>query len=91
VQGQPALRAFFAKGFGARSGELRHVTKIDHAELTAADLAVADGQVLIQQRTADGSWQTVREFANTSVAVRQGGRWKVSAIRGYPVEKTAAR
>jgi uncharacterized protein (TIGR02246 family) len=91
VQGHPALRAFFAQGFGTRSGELRHVTRIDHAELTAADLAVADGQVLIQRRTADGGWETVRAFANTSVAVRQGGRWKLSAIRGYPVENPAVR
>ena len=96
VQGRTALRAFFEQGFAARSGELRHVTRIDHVELAGRDLAVADGQVLIQRRRPDGAWETVRAFANMSVAVRQGGAWKLSAIRGYPVPpsdpaQTAAR
>jgi uncharacterized protein (TIGR02246 family) len=89
VQGLPKLRAFFTQGFAARTGELRHVTMIDHVELSGPDLALADGQVLIQRRGSDGSWSTIREFANMSVAVREGGQWKLSAVRGYPVEPKA--
>jgi uncharacterized protein (TIGR02246 family) len=91
VQGTEALRAFFTQGFAARTGELRHVTSIDHVDIARPGLAVADGRVLIQRRLSDGVGETVREFANTTVAIRKGGTWKLAAIRGYPVDKPPAQ
>lgn len=90
VQGSAALRAFFTQGFAARAGELRHVTSIDHVELAGPHVAVADGHVAIQRRSAAGAWETVRTFANTTIAVREDGVWKLSAVRGVPINQPAA-
>lgn len=83
--GQGDIRAYFERMFAQRQGELRHVSEVLGTDLAAPDLAVNDVEVRVEARQADGSWTTVRRFHNLSMAKRQGGEWKLVAVRAYPI------
>lgn len=86
--GRPAIERFFKASFERRPAGFRHVTRIDHIELVAPDIAVADGHVRVERSGPDG-WTLVREFANSSLVVRQGGRWKLHSVRATPLAAEA--
>ncbi len=85
VRGRGAIRGHFEKAFAARTGELRHITRITHLDLPRPGVAVSDADVVVERRGADGSWTPVRSFTNTSVAILEGRRWKLAAVRAQPV------
>ncbi|HEY0149074.1 MAG TPA: SgcJ/EcaC family oxidoreductase [Allosphingosinicella sp.] len=93
VRGRDSVRAYFETAFAARQGTLRHVTIVDSIEMPRPGLAVSDAKVVVEARTADGSWKPVREFTNTSVAIREDGAWKLAAVRAtpLPLEQAAGR
>jgi uncharacterized protein (TIGR02246 family) len=83
VTGREAVRAYFERAFAARAGEMRHITVVDDIDVPRPGMAVSDATVRVEQRAADGSWRLVRSFANTSVAIREQGAWKLAAVRAH--------
>jgi uncharacterized protein (TIGR02246 family) len=88
VEGRRALEAFYARGFQARSRVERHITALTRIEMITPTVAFTDARVRIDQQQADGSWTTVRSFANTAVAVKADGRWRLRSARAQRVPLT---
>ena len=84
-QGRDAVRAFFAQSFAGRTQDLRHVTELTAMTQLAPGLVMNDAHVRVEERQADGSWKLVRRFNNVSLAAREGGSWKLKAVRAYPI------
>ena len=82
--GRPAIGRFFRSAFERRPAGFRHVTRIDNIEMVTPDLAVADGYVRVE-RAEGGGWTLVREFASSSLVVREAGRWKLHSVRANPL------
>ncbi len=87
IEGKEGVRAFFANQFARREGEMRHLSKIEHLEALSPDLVLADNHVRIERADDRGGWQLVGEFRTNSLAVRDGGSWKIKAVRGHPLPK----
>lgn len=83
--GRDAIQAYFEQSFAQRAGTLRHVTSLDGIEMLTPNLALTDARVEVQQQQPDGSWKLVRAFRNASLAERDGGGWKIRAVRAYPI------
>ncbi len=86
--GRSAIGRFFRESFGRRPAGFRHVTRIDHIEMVTPDLAIADGYVRVERAEA-GGWSLVREFASSSLVVRESGRWKLHSVRANPLPAQA--
>lgn len=84
VSGQEPVKTFFSQAFARRQGTHRHITTLDHIELVAPDMALADASVRVEQQQADGRWSLVRTFRNVSLAVRENGQWKLRSVRAIP-------
>lgn len=84
-RGREAVRTYFAKAFAARTQDLRHVTELKGMTQLSPDLVINDADVRVEERQADGSWKLVRRFNNVSLAAREGGAWKLKAVRAYPI------
>lgn len=84
VSGQEPVTTFFSQAFARRQGTHRHITTLDHIELVAPDMALADASVRVEQQQADGRWSLVRTFRNVSLAVRENGQWKLRSVRAIP-------
>lgn len=84
VEGNAAVSNFFGQAFGRRQGEFRHITTLDHLEEIAPGMAMADAGVRVEQQQPDGSWLLVRSFRNVSLVIREGGQWKLRAVRAIP-------
>jgi uncharacterized protein (TIGR02246 family) len=82
-QGREAVRSYFAKSFAGRPAGFRHVTRLDHIDMITPDVAFTDAHVRVEKSNPDGSWSTVREYRNNSVAVRQGKKWQLRTVRAY--------
>lgn len=83
--GREAVRGYFTRAFGARQGKLRHVTQVDNLDMVTPDLVLADAHVRVERDNADGSVTLMREFRNHSVVVREGGVWRLRAVRAHPL------
>lgn len=83
-RGRDAVRAYFAQAFAARAQDLRHVTHLKGMAQLTPDLVLSDADVRVEARQPDGSWKLVRRFNNVSLAAREGGGWKLKAVRAYP-------
>lgn len=92
VTGRESVHAYFERAFASRAGEMRHITLLDDIDMPRPGMAVSDAIVRVEQRTADGGWRLVRSFANTSVAIREQGGWKLVAVRAHvlPADAGAA-
>jgi ketosteroid isomerase-like protein len=84
VTGRASLRAFFEANFSQRQPGFRHVTEVDHIDMVAADTALADARVRVERANAAGGWDLVREFRTNSLLVRDGGVWRMRAVRAHP-------
>lgn len=83
LDGAAAIQAFFERAFGRRPAGFRHVTEIVSIDVVEPGLAFSDVVVRVEQRQADGGWKLIREFDNVSIAVREGGAWKLRTVRTY--------
>jgi uncharacterized protein (TIGR02246 family) len=86
--GRNSISRFFRASFERRPAGFRHVTRIDHIEMVAPDVAVADGYVRVERADA-GGWTLVREFTSSSLVVRDGGQWKLHSVRATPLPTAA--
>ena len=84
VEGSAAVSNFFGQAFGRRQGRFRHITTLDHLDEIAPGMAMADAAVRVEQQQPDGSWVLVRSFRNVSLVIREGGQWKLRAVRAIP-------
>ena len=84
-QGRPAVQAYFQKTFAQRAGVMRHVSELRGIDMLGPDLAVTDIRVRVEAQQPDGGWKEVRRFDNLSMAVREGGAWKLRLVRAFPV------
>lgn len=82
-QGQ-ALQAYFQQSFAGRASVLRHVSELQALDMVGPDAALADLQVRIEAQQPDGRWKELRRFNNLSLATREGGAWKLRAVRAHP-------
>jgi uncharacterized protein (TIGR02246 family) len=80
-EGRQTIQAFYERGFQARTGVERHISTLTRIEMVAPAVAFTDASVRIDRQQADGSWATVRTFANTAVAVKIDGRWRLRSAR----------
>lgn len=87
--GRAAIGRFFQASFKRRPAGFRHITRIDNIDMVTPDLAIADGYVRVERSEAGGSWTLVREFASSSLVVREGGRWKLHSVRANPLPAQA--
>jgi uncharacterized protein (TIGR02246 family) len=81
--GLAAVRRYFTQAFAQRQGRLRHVTRLDNVDLVTPDLAYADAHVRVERDNGDGSFTLMREFRNHSLVVREGGAWRMRAVRAH--------
>lgn len=84
IVGREPVIGFFAQTFARRQGVHRHITTLDHIELIAPDMALADASVRVERQEADGGWALVRTFRNVTLAVREAGKWKLRSVRAIP-------
>ena len=84
IAGKASVSQFFAQAFARRQGVHRHITSLDHIEMIAPDMALADASVRVERQEQDGSWSLVRTFRNLTVAVREAGSWKLRSVRAIP-------
>ena len=84
IAGKGPISSFFGEAFARRRGSFRHITSLDHIEAVTPDMVLADAGVRVEQQQPDGSWSLVRTFRNFSLVVREGGRWKLRAVRAIP-------
>ncbi|HET9397903.1 MAG TPA: nuclear transport factor 2 family protein [Sphingomicrobium sp.] len=84
VVGRGPVTKFFGEAFARRQGVHRHVTMLDHVELVAPDMALADAGVRVERQEPNGSWSLVRTFRNISLAIRERGQWKLRSVRAIP-------
>lgn len=82
--GREAVGKFFVGAFERRPVGFRHVTEVQHISMVSADVAVADSHVRVE-RQENGAWGLVRQFRNTSTAVREAGEWKLHSVRATPL------
>lgn len=85
LTGNAALADHFKMAFLRRPGTFRHVTALEQVDLIRPDLAYSDATVRVEREQPDGSWALERTFRNTSIAVKQGGAWKLRSVRAYPL------
>ena len=85
VYGREPVTKFFDGAFARREGTHRHITALDNIELVTPDMALADAGVRVERQEADGSWTLVRTFRSISLAVREGGSWKLRSVRAIPM------
>ena len=83
VDGRDAIRAYFEQSFAKRPPNLRHVTAVQRIEMLAPEVAFVDTDVRLERRADDGSWPAIRRFANYTVAIRDGGGWRVKEVRTH--------
>lgn len=88
--GREAVRAYFTRAFGARQGNLRHVSKVDNIDMVTPDLAFADAYVRVERDNSDGTVTLMREFRNHSIVVRENGQWRMRAVRAHPLPANPA-
>jgi uncharacterized protein (TIGR02246 family) len=85
LTGNSALADYFKTAFSRRPGTFRHITALEQVDLIRPDLAYSDAIVRVERAQPDGSWTLERTFRNTSIAVKQGGAWKLRSVRAYPM------
>lgn len=85
IEGREPVISFFDGAFAGRQGVHRHITHLDHIELIAPDMALADAAVRVERQEANGAWTLVRRFRSVTVAVRHGRDWKLRAVRAIPL------
>lgn len=85
ILGREPVIGFFDGAFSRREGIHRHITKLDHIELIAPDMALADAAVRVERQEPNGAWILVRTFRSVTVAVRDGRDWKLRAVRAIPL------
>lgn len=83
VVGREAIRQHFTRSFAARGDGWRHVSEVRRLEMIGRDTVFADTAVRLEQRQPDGGWKVTRRFSNVSIAVREGGAWKLRNVRAY--------
>lgn len=88
--GRAAIGRFFKASFERRAAGFRHVTRLENVELVTPDLAIADGRVRVARSGPGGGWSLVREFTNSSLVVRESGRWKLHSVRATPLPGSSA-
>lgn len=84
-QGRPAVQAYFRQAFAQRPGVMRHVSEFRSIDMLGADVAITDIRVRVEAQQPDGGWKELRRFDNLSLAIREGGAWKLRVVRAYPV------
>jgi len=82
--GQEAIGRFFQASFSRRPDGFRHITVLDNIEMVTPDLAIADAHVRVE-REQNADWVLVREFVSSSLAIREGGKWKLHSVRANPL------
>jgi len=85
VEGRAAIQAYFERAFAQRQGDMRHVTMLRKADMVAPNVVYTDSDVRVEMRKPDGGYSLVRAFENNSVAIREGGVWKLHALRANAV------
>ena len=85
LSGRAAITRFFTASFARRDGEYRHVTALAHLEPLDDETVLGEGDVRLEKREKDGGWTLVRRFRSISVAVRDGGQWKLRSVRAIPL------
>lgn len=88
LEGQEAIRNFFARDFSNRTNALRHVSEPQRIDQIAPDLALVDKLVRIEQQGANGGWTVLRTFLNSTLMRRVQGKWKVRTVRAHVVPNT---
>lgn len=88
LQGRAAVQNYFKRAFGRRPAGMRHVTVLTSLDLIGDSVAVNDADVRVERRNPDGSYSLVRTFKNHSVAVREGGTWKLRMVRAHALPDT---
>ena len=63
------------------------VIEVQAARLIAPDVAVLNVTTTTQGRSAQGEELRSRDARGTWVVVREGGTWRIAAMRGMPTEK----
>ena len=84
IQGQNAIADFFASSFARRDGEYRHVSTLAHLDPIDDAKVLSDGDVRVEKLERDGSWTLVRRFRTITLAVKEGGGWKLRSVRAIP-------
>ena len=84
VEGRRAISDFFEAVFGRRNGEFRHVTALAHLEPIDERTVLGEGDVRVERKTEQG-WALVRRFRTITIVVREGGEWKLLAVRAIPL------
>jgi uncharacterized protein (TIGR02246 family) len=84
LEGRDAVRAYFEKAFAARPATFRHVTRLQAIDMVAPGVALADAEVRVEQ-LKEGRWELARRFLNHSVLKRDGGAWRIQAVRAHLV------
>jgi len=82
--GREAVTRFLQASFARRPEGYRHLTRIDHVTMVTADIAIADNHVRVE-RCERAQCSLVREFANSSLVVRQADGWKLHSVRAQPL------
>jgi len=82
--GQEAIGRFFQASFSRRPDGFRHITKVENIEMVTPNLAIADAHVRVE-RLKDADWVLAREFVSSSLAIREGGNWKLHSVRANPL------
>jgi ketosteroid isomerase-like protein len=85
IYGREQVIEFFDRAFARRQGTHRHITVLDNIELISPDMALADAGVRVERRDPDGNWTLVRTFRSVSLAVREGGIWRLRSVRAIPM------
>ena len=87
TMGRKAIEGWWQSYF-ARQEPQRHVVIEVHAlRLIAPDVAVLNVTTTTQGRSAQGEELRSRDARGTWVVVREGGTWRIAAMRGMPTEK----
>ena len=85
LSGREAIQRFFTNSFARRDGEYRHVTSLAHLEPLDEGTVLGEGDVRLEKQGKDGGWTLVRRFRSISIAVRDGGQWKLRSVRAIPL------
>lgn len=83
-RGRDSIREFFQGSFARRPAPMRHVTQINHVEVVAPRVAIAELTVVIEQKGSDETWKAVHSFHNYSTLRREGNEWRIVHVRAIP-------
>lgn len=84
--GRDQIRLQFQSFFKDRPIGLRHVTTIERIEQLGPDLALWDAEVRVEKWLGAGQWTSLTRIRNVTLVARQGGGWRIQAVRAFPVQ-----